>query len=202
MLSVEERILLLDEVASTARSSWQIHLIGHERFSDFPEEHRQNPAYLGYCNMRNLLSVSLMTACYALIDTNRKTYSFHHAISDKDLQISSNVKKHCDVCFSLRGKISKYRNNVVAHVNSKRSQSDWADATGIKNEEIDEFLHSSKAAIEELVRDNLEQGLAPVVTMPVRDFFLAYCREITDIKSAHCDRKRPWKEPLGEPAVP
>lgn len=109
MLSVEERILLLDEVASTARSSWQIHLIGHERFSDFPEEHRQNPAYLGYCNMRNLLSVSLMTACYSLIDTNRKTYSFHHAISDKDLQISASVKKHCDICFSLRETIAKYR---------------------------------------------------------------------------------------------
>ena len=102
MLSVEERILLLDEVASTARSSWQILLIGHERFSEFPEEHRQHPAYLGYRNMTNLLSVSLMTACYALIDTNPKTYSFHHAISDKDLQISSTFKEHCDVCFSLK----------------------------------------------------------------------------------------------------
>jgi hypothetical protein len=184
MLSVEERILLLDEVASTARSSWQIHLIGHERFSDFPEEHRQHPAYLGYRNMTNLLSVSLMTACYALIDTHPKTYSFHHAVSDKDLQISSTFKEHCDVCFSLKKKISKYRSNVVAHVNAKRTQSDWADAAGIKNEEIDEFLHSARAAIEELVRDNLGGFLAPVVTMPVRDFFFEYCSEITGIKSA------------------
>jgi len=184
MLSVEERILLLDEVASTARSSWQILLIGHERFSNFPEEHRQHPAYLGYCNMTNLLSVSLMTACYALIDTRPKTYSLHHAASDKDLQISSTFKEHCDVCFSLRKKIAKYRNNVVAHVNSKRTQSDWADAAGIKNEEIGEFLHSAKAAIEELVCDNLEQRLAPVVTMPVRDFFFEYCREITNIQRA------------------
>jgi len=184
MLSVEERILLLDEVASTARSSWQILLIGHERFSNFPEEHRQHPAYLGYCNMTNLLSVSLMTACYALIDTHPKTYSFHHAVSDKDLQISSTFKEHCDVCFSLKKKISKYRSNVVAHVNAKRTQSDWADAAGIKNEEIDEFLHSARAAIEELVRDNLGGFLAPVVTMPVRDFFFEYCSEITGIKSA------------------
>lgn len=183
MLSVEEKILLLDEVASTARSSWQIHLIGHERFSAFPEEHRQNPAYLGYCNMRNLLSVSLMTACHALIDTNPKTYSFHHAISDKDLQISSSVRNHCAVCFSLRKKIAKYRNNVVAHVNSKRTQSHWANAAGIRNGEIDEFLHSARAAVEELARDNLEHGLAPVITMPVRDFFFEYCRVITSIES-------------------
>lgn len=189
MLSVEERILLLDEVASTARSSWQIHLIGHERFSDFPEEHRQHPAYLGYCNMRNLLSVSLMTACYALIDINRKTYSFHHAILDKDLQISASVKKHCDVCFSLREKISKYRSNVVAHVNSKRTQSDWAEAAGIKNEEISEFIHSAGAAIEELVRDNLGQGLAPVVTMPVSNLFFEYCQEITNIERARRPRQ-------------
>ena len=86
--------------------------------------------------------------------------------------------------FFSEKKISKYRSNVVAHVNSKRTQSDWAEAAGIKNEEIDEFLHSSRAAIEELVRDNLEQGLAPVVAMPVRDFFFEYCREITGIKSA------------------
>lgn len=139
--------------------------------------------------MRTLLSVSLMTACYALIDTNRRTYSFHHAISDKDLKISSVVKKHCDVCFSLREKVAEYRNNVVAHVNSKRSQSDWANLVDIKHEEIDEFLHSARAAIEELVRDNLEQGLAPVVTMPVRDFFFEYCREITNIERARCQRQ-------------
>lgn len=197
MLSVEEKIILLDEVASTARSSWQIHLIGHERFSDFPEEHRQHAAYLGYCNMRNLLSVSLMTSCHALIDTNQKTYSLHHAISDKDLLISSSVKKHCDLCFSLRKKIAKYRNNVVAHVNSKRTQSDWANAAGIQTDEIDEFLHSAKAAIEGLTRDNLKQGLAPVVTMPVRDFFLEYCRVIADIESARRRRQRAWRRPAG-----
>lgn len=57
MLPVEERILLLDEVASTALSSWQIHLLGHERFAEFPEEHRQHPACLGHRNVTNLLSM-------------------------------------------------------------------------------------------------------------------------------------------------
>lgn len=183
MLSVEQKILLLDEVASTARSSWQIHLVGHERFSGFPEEHKQHPAYLGYCNIRNILSVSLMTACYSLIETNKKTYSLYHAVSDKDLQISSNVKRNCEICFALREKISRYRNNVVAHVNAKRTQSDWAQAAGIQNREIDDFLYSARVAVEELARDNLEEGLAPVVTMPVRSFFFEYCRAITEIES-------------------
>lgn len=183
MLSVEEKILLLDEVASSARSSWQIHLIGHERFSNFPKEHDQHPAYLGYCNMRNLLSVSLMTACYALIDTNNKTYSLHHAVEDQDLRISDSVVKNCDVCFTMRRKIAKYRNNVVAHVNAKRTQSDWAQEAGIVNGEIDTFLHSAREAIRQLAQDNIEEGFIPVVDMPVREFFLEYCRVISETKA-------------------
>ena len=113
MLSVEEKVLLLDEVACTARSSWQIQLAMHDDFISWPNEDRWQPAYMGYCNLRNLLSVSLMTACYALVETGKRAYSLHHAVSDPTLHISATVRQHCDVCFGLRSKIAKYRNNVA-----------------------------------------------------------------------------------------
>lgn len=168
--------MLLDEVASTARSSWQIQLAMLDDFAHWPKTYRGHPAYFGYRNMTNILSVSLMTACYALIETGSKSYSLHHAMKDDALKVSSEVRQNCDVCFELRGKISKYRNNVVAHVNTTKSQSDWADAAGIRNGEIDRFLQSARTAIEILCHDNIGGGFSPVVTMPVQRDFREFCR--------------------------
>lgn len=178
MLSVEEKVLLLDEVAQTARSSWQIHLVAHEIFSEWPVERDQHPAFLGYCNHRNLLSYSLMTACHSLIETSKKAYSLHHAMSDDSLKVSSEVRQNCEICFSHRKSISTYRNNVVAHVNARKTQSAWAAAAGIKNGDIDDFLQSARAAVEGLARDNLGAGFVPVITMPVRFHFQEFCRVI------------------------
>ena len=178
MLSVEEKILLLDEVASTARSSWQIYLAAHVHFSDWPDKHRQVPAYLGYRNLENLLSASLMTACYSLVETGKRSYSLHHAVKDAVLRVSSDVRMHCESCFVLRSKIAKYRNNVVAHVNASRTQSDWAKAAGIVNSEIDDFLFNARAAVERLSRDNLGDAFVPGVTRPVQGEFHAFCREM------------------------
>ncbi len=180
MLSVKEKLLLLDEVASTARSSWQIHLVAHETFSDWPLEHHSHPAYLGYCNLKNLLSASLMTACYSLVETGKKSYSLHHAVSDPSLNISPKAQRHCEACFALRSKISKYRNNVVGHVNAKRTQSNWAQAAGILNRDIDDFLQHSRAAIEELSWINLGEEFVPGVTMPVRRHFREFCRILSE----------------------
>lgn len=176
MLSVKDKILLLDEVASSARSSWQIYLAAHENFADWPLQERSDPAYLGYCNLKNLLSISLMTTCYSLVETGRRAYSLHHAITDPSLSVSSEARKYCQDCFDLRAKISKYRNNVVAHVNSRKTQADWAHLAGISNGEIDNFLQNVRAAIEELSIHNLEHGFAPCVSMPVQDHFRAFCR--------------------------
>ncbi len=181
MLTVKEKILLLDEVASTARSSWQIYLAIHSHFSSWSDEHHLHPAYFGYRNLENLLSGSLMTACYALVETGKRSYSLHHAVSDADLEVSSEVLSNCMCCFDLRSKISKYRNNVVAHVNATRSQADWAQAAGIENKEIDDFLFSARAAIEGLSRDNLEDAFVPSVTRPVQDDFYAFCQEIAKL---------------------
>lgn len=176
MLTVTEKILLLDEVGGLARSAWQIHLSIYEEFCDWPSSDQLNPAYLGYINLRNILSVGLMTSCYSLIETGSRSYSLHHAMSDSSLKISLEARSHCDKCFELRQKISKYRNNVVAHVNSKRSQADWAQASNISNGEIDRFIESARFAIEELSKDNLEGDFSPCVTMPVQDHFRAFCR--------------------------
>ncbi|MEP3919367.1 hypothetical protein [Ascidiaceihabitans sp.] len=182
MLSIEEKILLLDEVASTARSSWQMYLAAHAHFSTWPDENRQKPAYLGYRNLENLLSVSLMTACYSLVETGKRSYSLHHAVSDADLRVSSEVRMNSTNCFDLRSKIAKYRNNVVAHVNATRTQSDWAQAAGIVNSEIDDFLFNARAAVEGLSRDNLEGAFVPGVTRPVQGEFHAFCREIARLE--------------------
>ncbi len=189
MLSVEEKILLLDEVASTARSSWQIYLAAHEHFSAWPDEYRQNAAYLGYRNLENLLSVSLMTACYSLVETGKLSYSLHHAVSDTALSVSPDVRKNCARCFDLRTKIAKYRNNVVAHVNASRTQSVWAQAAGLLNSEIDDFLFNARAAVEGLSRDNIDDAFIPCVTRPVRSDFHAFCRTIVKLEANHQRRK-------------
>lgn len=180
MLTKNEKVLLLDEVASAARSSWQIYLVALEEFSEYTGALQRDPAYLGFCNIRNLLTASLMTACYALIDKRKDAYSLHHAVSDPNLTVSHEVRQHCKTCFGLRDKIGRYRNNVVAHVNDKRSQSDWAQAAEIQNGDIDNFLSEARLAIEGLSQDNMETGFRPCVTMPVRDHFIAFCQKIAN----------------------
>ena len=89
---------------------------------------------------------------------------------------------NCTNCFDLRSKIAKYRNNVVAHVNATRRQSDWAQAAGIVNSEIDDFLFNARAAVEGLSRDNLEGAFVPGVTRPVQSEFYDFCREIARLE--------------------
>ena len=89
---------------------------------------------------------------------------------------------NCANCFVLRSKIAKYRNNVVAHVNATRTQSKWAQAAGLVNSEIDDFLFNARAAVEGLSRDNLEDDFVAGVTRPVQGEFSAFCREIAKLE--------------------
>lgn len=183
MLSTPEKILLLDEVTNTARASWQIIVIGDNDFRDCPRGGPYEMAYLGYHTVKNLLSVSLMSACYSLVDTGKRSYSFHHAEHDASLKISTKTKAHFERCFEYRGRIATYRNNVVAHVNNRRSQSDWADFAGIKHQDIDTFLDNALAAVLELARDNSVSERALGVTKPVRSYFHEFCRITAKIEN-------------------
>ncbi|WP_306141479.1 hypothetical protein [Roseibium sp. MMSF_3412] len=176
MLSVEEKVLLLDEVATSAISSWRILKIAERDFSNWRIEERDHPAYLGYCNLRNLLSVSLMTSCYTLIETGDKSYSLHHVVKDQSLRLSPTALQECENCFQLRKKISIYRNNVTAHVNHRKTQSDWAQTAGLKNGEIDGFTKSVFVVVDELSRDNMPSDFEPCVRKQSLSYFQEFCR--------------------------
>ncbi|PCI04631.1 MAG: hypothetical protein COB78_10080 [Hyphomicrobiales bacterium] len=183
MLSIKNKIWLLDEVVSTAFGSWHIYLAGHDKFSDWPEECRSQSAYRGYTTLRSLLCHSLMVACYALVDSSNKAYSLHHAVKDPDLIVTPMAVNKCENCLRLRSKIATYRNNVTAHVNNRRTQSEWAQFANIKNGEIDAFLLSARAVVEELGKVNLGTEFVPSSRMPFQRDFNEFCRVIIDNKS-------------------
>ncbi|HEY8594567.1 MAG TPA: hypothetical protein VIL84_04920 [Devosiaceae bacterium] len=177
-LSNEEKIWLLDEVVSTAFASWLIYLEGHEKFADRSEEEQTRPEHNGYTTLKALLSHSLMAACYALVDTRKNSYSMHHAVKDRDLIVTRVAEQACEKCCDLRRKIATYRNNVTAHVNSTRTQADWAQYADIKNGEISDFLQNARTCIEELGRANLHKDFVPSSRMQFRSDFRAFCRVI------------------------
>lgn len=179
-LSIEEKIWLIDEVASTAMASWQIYVEGDKNFSDWPKERQNQPEYCGYTTLKTLLSHSLMASCYALVDTGKRVYSMHHAVNDPDLFVTQAAKSEYKKCCDLRSKIATYRNNVTAHVNSARTQADWAQFAGIKNSDISAFLQSAHKFVEEIGRANLHEGFVPSSRMPFKRNFHAFCRVIVD----------------------
>lgn len=179
-LSNEGKIWLLDEVVSTAFASWHIYIEGDKKFSDWPKERRSRPEYYGYTTLKVLLSHSLMASCYALIDTGKRSYSMHHAIKDRDLIVTPVAKQEYEKCCDLRSKIATYRNNVTAHVNSARTQEDWAQFAGIKNDEISAYLRSARTFVEELGRTNLGEDFVPSSRMLFKRDFRAFCRVIVD----------------------
>lgn len=176
MLTVKERVLLLDEVASTAFGSWQIQIALHDKFSKWPEDDQDHPAYTGYTTMRVLLSHSLIVACYALLDSNPKAYSFCHAVNDPDLKVTDKALSEYEECVKLRGKIATYRNNVSAHVNSRRTQSDWAMLAGIKNREFDVFIRNARSVVTELGKANIDSDFIPSSHMAFYSDFHEFCR--------------------------
>jgi len=180
MLSAERKIWLLDEMVSTAFASWHIYLTGYDKFKNWPEERRGHAAYTGYTTLRALLSHSLMGACYALVDSGQRSYSFHHAVRDSTLAITPLAKQECESCLKLRNKIATYRNNVTAHVNAKRTQEDWAQFANIKNAEISAFLASARTVIEELGKANLNAQFIPSSRMSFRGDFREFCRVLLD----------------------
>jgi hypothetical protein len=127
-----------------------------------------------------LLSHSLMASCYALIDSGQRSYSMHHAVKDQTLVITPLAKQECESCLRLRGKIATYRNNVTAHVNAKRTQEDWAQFANVKNGEIDAFLLSARAIVEEFGKANLGAHFVPSSRMPFQEDFREYCRVLLD----------------------
>ena len=179
-LSNEEKIWLIDEVVSTAMASWQIYVEGDKKFSNWPKERQKQPEYVGYTTLKALLSYSLMASCYALVDTGKRSYSMHQAVKDPELFVTPVAKQEYEKCCDLRSKIATYRNNVTAHVNSTRTQSDWAQFAGIKNGEISAFLQSAHKFIEELGRANLHEGFVPSSRMLFKRDFRAFCRVIAD----------------------
>jgi len=179
-LSNEEKIWLIDEVVSTAMASWQIYVEGGKTFSDWPEERQSQPEYYGYTTLKSLLSHSLMASCYALVDTGKRSYSMHHAVKDPELIVTLVAKQEYEKCCNHRSKIATYRNNVTAHVNSARTQADWAQFADIKNNEISEFLRSAHKFVEELGRANLHEDFAPSSRMLFKRDFRAFCRVIGD----------------------
>jgi hypothetical protein len=176
LLSNEEKILLIDEVVSTAVASWQIYVEGDKEFSGWPDERQNSPEYRGYHTIKNLLSHSLMGACYALVETGRRSYSMHHAVKDQDLIVTQTAKTEFQNCCNFRGKIATYRNNVTAHVNATRTQSDWAQIAGIKNQDISDYLLSAHNFVEELGRANLSNDFVPSSRVRFKRDFRAFCR--------------------------
>lgn len=154
-MTPDEKIRLLDETVSTAIASWRIYILVDEKYSAWAEDMYNTPEYDGCRTLRVLLCHSLMSACYASMDRGNKSYSMYHAVKDKDLVISPMAKEKFDQCDSLWPKIATYRNNVTAHVNNRRTQSEWADFAGIGNGEIDAFAKSAPIVIKELCRANL-----------------------------------------------
>jgi hypothetical protein len=179
-LSNEQKVLLIEEVVSTAMASWQIYVEADKKFLDWPHEKQSQPEYCGYFTLKSLLSHSLMASCYALIDTGKRSYSMHHAVKDRELVISPAAKQEYENCCNLRGKIAIYRNNVTAHVNSSRSQSDWAQFADIKNRDISEFLRNAHQFVKELGRANLHEDFVPSSEMQFKRDFRAFCRVISD----------------------
>lgn len=175
-LSKNQKVLLIDEVVSSAMASWQIYVEADRKFSDWPIEQQNRPEYLGYFTLKSLLSHSLMASCYALIDKGKLSYSMHHAVNDSELIVSLMAQKEYEKCSDLRSKIAIYRNNVTAHVNSSRTQSDWAKHAGIKNRDISEFLLSAHQFASELGRANLGGDFIPSSEMQFKRDFRAFCR--------------------------
>ncbi len=180
MLSAERKIWLLDEVVSTAFASWHIYIAGYDRFNNWPDEWQDRAAYTGYTTIRALLSHSLMSACYTLVDSGRRSYSMHHAVHDQKLIITPLAKQEFESCLRLRGKIATYRNNVTAHVNAKRTQKDWAQFADIKNGKIDAFLLSARTVVEELGKANLGAHFVPSSHMSFQGDFREFCRVLLD----------------------
>lgn len=170
----------MDEVVSTAIASWRIYISAYNRFSDWPMERRNSPEYDGYLTVKALLSHSLMTACYASVETGKKSYSLFHATNDPDLIVSPLAKAECESCLQLKPKIAVYRNNVTAHVNTKRTQTDWADFAGIRNGEIDAFLESARTVVDELGRSNLNVRFLSSSRTSFQHEFREFCRVMQD----------------------
>jgi hypothetical protein len=124
LLSAREKIMLLDEVVSTATASWRIYIAADHKFSDWPESRRDNPAYTGYTTIKALLSHSLMSALYASMEPGKHSYSMRHAVEDPELIVTPTARNGFKCCLLLWPKIAIYRNNVTAHVNTKRKQTD------------------------------------------------------------------------------
>lgn len=183
MLSAEHKIWLLDEVVSTAFASWHLYIAGYDKFDNWPEERRSQAAYTGYTTFRVLLSHSLMSACYKLVDSGQRSYSIHHAIKDPKLVITPLAKLECENCLILRSKIATYRNNVTAHVNDKRTLTDWAEFAAITNAEIDSFLLSARTVVEELGKSNLDVHFTPSSRMSFKGNFREFCRVLLDQSS-------------------
>ncbi len=154
-MSPDEKIKLLDEVVATAIASWRIYIVVDAKFSTWADDERNTPEYEGCCTLKVLLCHSLMSACYASMDQAKTSYSLHRAIADPDLVISPEAKEKFGQCKAFWPKIAKYRNNVTAHVNLKRTQSEWADFANIKNGEIDAFMKNARIIVEELCKANL-----------------------------------------------
>jgi hypothetical protein len=104
----------------------------------------------------------------------------HHAITDPDLAVTPMAKRECENCLGLRTKIATFRNNVTAHVNTKRTQANWAEFAGIKNGEIDAFLKSARTVVEELGQANLGPQFVASSRMPFRRDFREFCRALLD----------------------
>lgn len=180
MLTTKDKILLLDEVVSTACASWRIYIAGYNKFNDWPEECRGQSAYFGYTTLRAVLSHSLMVACYASVESGKRTYSMHHAIKDPELIVTPLAVTESEKCFRLRSKIATYRNNVTAHVNNKKTQADWGQFADIKNGEIDAFLSSARTVVEELGKANLGVYFRPSSYMSFQQNFREFCRAMID----------------------
>jgi hypothetical protein len=180
VLSPDEKIWLLDEVVSTATASWHIYILAYDKFSNWPDDLQDGPEYTGYTTVRTLLSHGLMSACYAAVDSGQKSYSIHHAKDDPALVVSELARRESKRCLKLRPKIATYRNNVTAHVNTKRKQSDWAEFADIKNGEIDTFLNSARAFVEELGKANLGSHFLASSRMQFQHDFREFCRALLD----------------------
>ncbi|WP_306260395.1 hypothetical protein [Pararhizobium sp. IMCC21322] len=175
-MSPSDKIWLLDEVVSTATASWRIYIAAYDKFSVWPVERQDSPEYNGYATIRALLSHSFMSACYASVESGKRSYSMHHAINDPDLIVSPLAKMECENCLGLRTKIATYRNNVTAHVNTKRKQAEWANFANIKNGEIDVFLRSARTVVEELGKSNLGVHFLASSRMTFQKNFREFCR--------------------------
>lgn len=180
MHTAADKIMLLDEVVSTAFASWQLYTAGEDKFSKWPKEWRSRPDYIGYTTLRVLLGNSLINACYTLVDSGKRSYSMHHAIKDPDLIVTPPANRECEKCLQLRSKIATYRNNITAHVNAKRTQADWGQFAGIKKEEIKSFVFSARNVVEALGKANLDLHFIPSSRMPFQENFREYCRSMID----------------------